>query len=122
VIEKPAPMMIVKALGDSSVIVTFFGWVDQREADFMKVKSEAIRVVKATLDEAEVLMPEPIYNVRMQSVPPDRNLLAPSKPAKPAAAPSTFVDQRDVAADDTIDDQIRADLASENEQNLLQDR
>ncbi|MEM6337553.1 MAG: mechanosensitive ion channel family protein, partial [Bacteroidota bacterium] len=121
VIEKPAPMMIVKALGDSSVIVTFFGWVDQREADFMKVKSEAIRVVKATLDEAEVLMPEPIYNVRMQSVPPDRNLLAPGKPVKPAAAPSTFVDQRDVAADATIDEQIQADLASENEQNLLQD-
>jgi hypothetical protein len=52
VMEDPVPFMIVEDLGDSNVLVRFFGWVDQRNADFAKVRGEAIRRVKLALDEA----------------------------------------------------------------------
>lgn len=36
VVADPGPFARVEALGDSSVEVRFFGWVDQREADWFK--------------------------------------------------------------------------------------
>jgi hypothetical protein len=36
------PFMRIEELGDFNVVVGFFGWVDQRVADFLEVQSEAI--------------------------------------------------------------------------------
>ena len=66
IIEQPPPRADVQALGDFNVTLRVFGWVDQRHFDFFKVKSEAIRLVKEAFDAADIVMPEPIYNVRMQ--------------------------------------------------------
>ena len=49
VMDEPAPFMTIEDLGDFSVLVRFFGWVDQRSADFAKVRGEAIRRVKLAL-------------------------------------------------------------------------
>ena len=65
VLDDPAPSCTVQTLGDSNVLLRVFGWVDQTQADFFKVRSEAIRLVKRTFDQAGIVMPEPIYNVRL---------------------------------------------------------
>ena len=68
VLAEPAPFMIVEELGDYNVLVRFFGWIDQRKADFAKVRGEAIRRVKLALDEAGLDMPEPIQTIRLQQI------------------------------------------------------
>ena len=65
VVGDPPPFATVETLGDSTVVLRLAGWVDQRQADFLKVRSEAIRLVKQTFDAADVSMPAPIYSVRL---------------------------------------------------------
>jgi hypothetical protein len=43
--------------------VVFSGWVDQRDADFLKVRSEAVRILKETLEQAGIDVPYPIQTV-----------------------------------------------------------
>ena len=119
VMTDPAPFMLVEDLGDYNVLVRFFGWVDQRTADFGKVRGEAIRQVKTTLEDAGVEMPEPVQTIRMERVKPE--------PAETEAAPASRVktteDQDkagvDVSPDTQLDDQISEDLAATQEPNLL---
>lgn len=63
ILEDPTPFARVVAISDSSINVRFHGWVNQTDADFFKVQSEAIRLVKAALDEAGVDVPEPTYRI-----------------------------------------------------------
>ena len=60
VLDDQAAMTIVRALGDSSIGLRCYGWVDQRQNSFVKVRSEAIRRVKEAFDQAGVVMPEPV--------------------------------------------------------------
>lgn len=122
VLADPEPVMRIKSLGDSNVVVVFYGWVDQTQAAFDKVRSEAIRLVKTALDEADVLMPEPIYNVRMQQVPPPsaKTTLDRKAEQKPPAQPvEVQAAQADVSVETDIEEQIREDLATSDEPNLL---
>ena len=132
VLDDPPPQAFVQELGDFSVIVQFTGWVDQREAEFMKVKSQAIRVLKESFDAAGVLMPEPITNVRLQEVPgtakvtDDGFLTSPEPPKKmanKATAPSADVlkkaDEIDVSLESYLDKQIAESEADEDEPDLL---
>lgn len=68
VLEHPAPFAQVDGIGESNVPVRFFGWVDQTQADFLKVRSAAVRLVKVAMDRAGIAMPEPTYQVRLQHV------------------------------------------------------
>lgn len=131
VMDDPAPMMRVDTLGDSNVVVVFFGWVDQRAADFGKVRSEAIRLVKTALEVSEVLMPEPIFNVRMQQTadgisvamaPGDDTGQGVRQPPKKQSAPPGVAEQArhaDVEVDDHLGEQIREDRENSDEPNLL---
>ena len=111
VLDEPPPLALVRELADSNVAVQFAGWVDQREADFVKVRSEALRLVKSAFDEAGIEMPEPIYRVNLVELGP------PEPPPKPApAAPETA----DVAPETTLDEQVRQDLSASDEENLLE--
>ncbi len=111
----PAPFVRIEALGESSVTVKFYGWVDQREADFLKVRSEAVRIVKAALDAADIEMPEPIHRVVLQRLKNARK----SGDENPSAALEAPVGQANVEVDSTLDSQIREDLAVSDEENLL---
>jgi small conductance mechanosensitive channel len=131
VLADPKPMILVDSLGDSAVIVKFYAWVDQRESDFMKTKSEAIRMVKVAYDEAGIEMPEPIYRVHV----PNAGLPLPGQQReraekshqvegrdsrKSTASASSEVSAQDVAADDTIDKQIAEEQEKSAEKNLLE--
>lgn len=112
VMEDPAPFARVEELGDSTVAVRFFGWVDQQEADYYKVRSEAIRLVKTALDDAGVEMPEPIYRVVLQEMPP-------AEETAEAPAPSDEIEAVDVSIDNEVEKQVREDIATSGEANLL---
>ena len=112
VMNEPGPFARVENLGDSTVTVRFHGWVDQQQADFFKVQSEAIRLVKQALDDAGVEMPEPIYRVLMRQLPADE---APQPPPSPMRS-----EVRDLSPDTVLDAQVQEDLARSDESNLLE--
>ena len=98
VMSEPPPQCLVVELGDSTVNLDVVGWVDQREAEYLKVKSEAIRRVKESFDEAGILMPEPIYKVRMEQTEPAQRPVkkTPVVTAEEAVdvSPETHLEQR----------------------------
>jgi small conductance mechanosensitive channel len=125
VLKDPKPSVTVDTLGDSAVILRFFGWVDQRESDFLKTRSETIRIVKVTYDEAGIEMPEPIYRVHLrgntaitagdkQEEPPSEN---PPRKIKQVSVEDSELD--DISPDRTIEDQIETEKSSTDEENLL---
>ncbi|MGB5986619.1 MAG: mechanosensitive ion channel family protein [Desulfobacterales bacterium] len=119
--DEPAPFMIVEELGDFSVLIRFYGWVDQRNADFAKVRGEAIRRVKLALDKAGVVMPEPAQTIRMMPV----ETAATEAPATPESrirnAAHQETKQVDLSPDRQLDEQISEDLAEAADSNLLTD-
>jgi small conductance mechanosensitive channel len=65
VLENPSVSARVHELGDSSVELRFFAWMDQTESDFGKVRSEAMRKLKEAFEEEGIHTPPPEYGVRI---------------------------------------------------------
>ncbi len=114
VLEKPKPLVLIEALGDSNVQLRVFGWVDQRQHNFGKVRSEAIRGVKQAFDQAGIVMPEPIYNLRINQQPE-----AVSAQTSPVASPAERRVVQDVSADRTIEDKVQQEQQASDSENLL---
>jgi small-conductance mechanosensitive channel len=120
----PEPTAILEALGDSSVQMRFYGWVDQQQHSFAKVRGEAIRQVKTALEEAGMDLPEPIYRVHViepvtgkadQADQADE-IRPRQEPTPPPAAPETAPD---TAPEHDLDRQIAEDRAQEQDTDLL---
>lgn len=93
------------------------GWVDQQYADYYKVRSEAIRLVKQALDRAGITMPEPIYNLRMNKWDLS-NQTSPTETTKSQSVEPEVV--LDVSRETYLDRQVAAD-SSKGEPNLLKE-
>ena len=91
--------------------------MDQRLADFGKVKSASIRAVKAALDRAGIDMPEPTRRVRLQRGPAAGEA-ARTPVVGPEAAPLEE-HAADVGPEDQLGGQIREDQRKSEEPNLL---
>ena len=63
VLDTPAPAWTVVEYGANGIQLKFFGWVDQRSADLGKVRSEAIRQVKAAFQHADIEGPRTTYHI-----------------------------------------------------------
>lgn len=121
VLGDPAPAAWIEALGDSNVQVNFCGWVNQRESDFNKTQSEAIRVIKETMDDHGFDMPVPTYKLDIVSGG-TASTLSESAPegSEPVARPSRApVDHADVALDSTLDAAVEDELRESSEEDLL---
>jgi small-conductance mechanosensitive channel len=70
VLDEPEPWSQIVEIGDSSIPIRFYGWVDQRATSFARAQSEAVRLVKEGLEAAGFELPEPIYRVRSEAVAP----------------------------------------------------
>jgi small-conductance mechanosensitive channel len=68
VLDDPEPWSTIVEIGDSSIPIRFYGWIDQRSTNFARARSEAIRLVKEGLEAAGFELPEPIYRVRSEAV------------------------------------------------------
>lgn len=117
ILDEPPPFACIITLGDSSVTVRYHGWVDQSDADFIKVQSEAIRLVKATLDEAGVEMPEPTFRiVQMPAFEPS------ASDETKDVSPTSVRDQArvvDVEPDGRMEVQVDQEAHDPEEPNLL---
>ena len=114
VIPDPPPFARVEELGDSNVALRFFCWVDQRSADWFKVRSEAIRRTKVALDAAGIELPVPTYRISMKQE-------AEAGQSQPPLAPEALQHSaHEVTVDDHIERQMAHDRAREgDEENLL---
>jgi small-conductance mechanosensitive channel len=115
VLADPPPFARVRELGDSAVVVRLHGWVDQEAADFHKVQSEALRLVKQAFDEADVEMPEPTYRLQLYQAgdaPPH----VPKGPDRPVAEQAPTID---VEPDGRLERKVEEDLQTSSESNLL---
>jgi small-conductance mechanosensitive channel len=90
VLAEPEPHAVVEEVGDSNIVIRFFGWVDQSKTDFAKARSRGIPAVKDALEEAGFALPEPIYRLRFDSPLPPQVAEAGRAPAakKPRREPA----------------------------------
>jgi small conductance mechanosensitive channel len=118
VLDEPAPAGIVDSVGDSNIVLRFFGWVDQSHTDFGRARSLAIRTTKVAIEAAGFTLPEPIYRLRIDQPPPrgpgGARATPPPVPAHdPAGAGAS------VAREDYLDDKIAAERRGSDDEDLL---
>src|SRR5690606_25432124 len=65
ILNEPQASAGIDEVGDSNIVLAFYGWIDQRETDFQKARSAAINAVKTVLEEQGFTLPEPIYRVKI---------------------------------------------------------
>ncbi|MEW2913625.1 mechanosensitive ion channel domain-containing protein [Leisingera sp. JC11] len=90
VLKEPEVGAWISEVGDSNVILTFTGWVDQTRVDFAKARGEAIRAAKLAMEAAGFGLPEPTYRVRLDrgqaALPPSAGPAEEYRTAKAAIA------------------------------------
>ncbi len=148
ILDDPAPEVRTVEVGDSNIVLRFFGWIDQREADWFKARSRSIAVVKAALEKAGFALPEPIYRLRFdprgaplslgsaqdgeassRNAESDAGAAAIGKiaaesggtPATPAVPTAATEDHADVRPDDEVLRMVEAERAAEPGENDLLD-
>jgi small conductance mechanosensitive channel len=125
VLAEPTPAAFIEEVGDSNIVLRFFGWIDQREADWLRARSKAIAAVKSALEEGGFALPEPIYRLRFDprgqplpfsangesgaSGPADR---VRAKPARPSPA----TEDQDVIPHDEIGEMVAREREAEADQ------
>jgi len=131
VLDDPPPHGWVVELGESNVVLHLFGWMDQRRAEWAKVRGEAIRVVKEAFDAAGIGMPEPIYDLRVRELEvrtgagaegeerprPAEEAAASPAPSRPAA--ETVELELDISRDTHLDREVAADRTGPGGEDLL---
>ena len=137
ILKSPKPDAVINAVGDSNILITFAGWVDQEQSDFKKARSLAIRSAKIALEENGFTLPEPIYRLRF-----DQQALGlidtigakgPSDTVSPESeqrrdsrrsASSTSVSledaaENDIAPDEHIENIVNSERSKSDETDLL---
>lgn len=114
VLHKPPPLALAERLDPYAVTIKIYGWVDQAVSDFLKVKSEAIRTMKAAFEREGVSMPEPIQNVRQLPQAPAPPRAARRSAPQPKAAEDVEA-VTDTTADRTIQEKVQAIRATDSE-------
>ncbi|MFC7339343.1 mechanosensitive ion channel domain-containing protein [Haloferula chungangensis] len=118
ILDDPAPWVVVEELGDSTVNMRFFAWLDQNKSDYLKTKSEAIRLIKEKFDEVGIEMPEPIYRVHLTNRTP---VVSDSEGGKPQGPKRKSEVALDTSVDRTIDEQIERVENTQDEPDLLEE-
>ena len=119
VLDDPKPMALVQELGDFNVILRVYGWVDQDQFSFSKVRSEAIKRSKQAFDDAGVIMPEPTYQIRMADTSVEGPVVEQHQIEE---TKYQLEDAIDLKPDDTAKEQIEEEFADGDQQNLLSEQ
>jgi small conductance mechanosensitive channel len=117
VLDTPAPAVWVEGLGASTIDLTAAAWIMQHETSIGMAKGEAVRVVKARLEEAGIGLPEPTYRL-VGDFGADKVARA-SRPAP--AAPPARVEAQEVGAQekDAIETLIEVEREALPDDDLL---
>jgi small conductance mechanosensitive channel len=135
VLDQPVVSGRIQEIGDSSVQLRIFGWVDQSRADFGKVRSEALRAVKEAYEREGVATPPPEYGIRIlegagadlgpagleKDFRPTPGAAAPDGPPHPPRPRHAELPEEtaDVSPDTTIEEEIARERAESEEEDLL---
>ncbi len=125
VLDTPPATAIIQNVGDSNIVLRFFGWVDQTHTDFHKGRSVAIQAAKSALENAGFALPEPIYRLRF-----DEGVSLPLKgaeavPRRGEHASAKKVDSpvnEDTAPDAHVEQMVEEERSEAGKQDLLDDR
>ena len=98
VLTDPAPSWTVQEFSPAGIALRFFGWIDQRSSDLGKVRSEAIRRVKAAFAQRGIEGPRTTYHI-LTARDPDAGATAGH--AEPAHSQDA-----DTSVNRDIDDQL----------------
>lgn len=123
VLGDPAPNAVIVKVGDSSIVLSFTGWVDQTDTDFLKARSLAIRAAKAVIEEEGFTLPEPIYRLRFDA-PVGDALQARAAPAPKAKPPRREPARQagettDVTPDRYLERKVIEERAERDKEDLL---
>lgn len=127
VLAVPKPNAIITEVGDSNIMLRFFGWVDQTRTEFLKGRSLAIQAAKKALEAEGFALPEPIYRLRFDpgaAVPQFPGASDSSKPRRSSASSETVSTPMvaDTAPEDHIEKMVSDERAGSSEQDLLDSR
>lgn len=119
VIDEPPPTAFVDALRDCDVALQFLGWVDQSKSSFVKVKSQAMRLIKERFDAEDVEMPAPAQTIQMLALDPAEVKAAIAEKMKRRAPTKSEVESIDVSVSDELKAQLEVERAASEAENLL---
>jgi len=134
VLGEPAPSAVISDVGDSSIVIKFSGWVDQTTSSYGKARSLAIRAAMQSLEANGFTLPEPIYRLRLDSIPAkqvaaafDTQPLAAGTqnqsvaPRKNVTSPPAEIGEQllDVAPDTHLAEKVDEEIRSDGEGDLL---
>lgn len=124
VLDAPAASAIIRDVGDSNIVLRFFGWVNQSRTDYLKGRSLALDAAKRSLEAHGFALPEPIYRLRFDqgaAVPTQSASNAPvAKPPKPAVSQHRIA--HDAAPDAHIAKLVDEERAETQGGDLLDDK
>lgn len=98
VLADPAPTAQIQELSPDGAALRFMAWIDQRESDLLKTRSEAMRLVRRALREAGITPPAPTQRVQ---------LIRDAEIGEDMIGDDTSR-QRDVSVDHDVDTQVDA--------------
>ncbi|MGG6461553.1 BON domain-containing protein [Solilutibacter silvestris] len=110
VLGDPSPTALIKEISNDGATMQYFGWIDQRNNDLSKTRSEAMRQVRRTLRKAGIVPPSPVQSIRLVRSEDD---------GIDAAAAHEIHQSRDTSADRTLDASVQDAHAAEDGHNLL---
>lgn len=123
VLNMPKATAIIQDVGDSNIVLRFFGWIDQEHTDFLKGRSLAIYAAAGALTGAGFALPEPIYRLRFDEgapLPLKSVDAAPAREqisAKPAVSTSAVED--DTSPDTHVEHMVAEERAETGTDDLL---
>ncbi|MEY8840833.1 mechanosensitive ion channel family protein, partial [Cribrihabitans sp. XS_ASV171] len=110
ILDEPPPMVLVEALGASTVNLRAYYWVNVRNFSLLKVKSSVLRLMKKTLMDAGVSMPDDAREIIFpHGVPLLREEELPPEPPT-------------IVARETLAERTQAEASLENDQKEVVER
>ena len=122
VLDKPKATAVIRDVGDSNIVLRFYGWVDQTRTDFMKGRSLAIQAAKAALESSGFALPEPIYRLRFDPAAPlpVQRLQADSAQSTKKPKPTELPDvATDTTPDSHVEQLVQEERAASPQNDLL---
>lgn len=123
VLADPASRGVIETVGDSNIVLTFHGWIDQTNSDFLKARSAAIGTAKNALESAGFTLPEPIYRLRFDQLPDGMRSVRVKETAPVSTESSSRkpapIEPASVKPQTDIDDKIAAERAEIGSEDLL---
>lgn len=134
ILNDPQPAAVIDSVGDSNILISFYGWVNQKQVNFARSRSLAIESVMRKLEQEGFSLPEPIYRLRVEDgagvlidgTDATKDKAAKPKKAKPADKPVDKTADKpgdlesfDISPDTHLEEKVAEELKEADEQDLL---